>query len=280
VDGVLDSALGEDLQAEVIRTEYAGMQAPYVCGATIWCWADHPWPEEDFIKYLTTSPFGVVTRTRRRKRAYATVRELFALPYEEEQHHEHDSDNVSVTMLRPNLDGIPRFALPEGYSIRTMRLGESTIWTDIHRDSEPFFGIADGLFESEFGDDMPATQRRTYFIVNARGSAVGTISAWYSRDFRGEDWGRLHWFTIRPAYRGSGLARPAITHCLEQMAQWHDKVWLSTSTGRLPALKLYLDFGFLPDLSEPGAREAWARVQEKLHHPLLGQALHGEQPGS
>ena len=75
--GVFGSSLGEDLQAEVLHGEYAGMQAPYVCGATIWCWADHPWPEEDFINRLVTSPFGVVTRTRRPKAGLAVARTLF-----------------------------------------------------------------------------------------------------------------------------------------------------------------------------------------------------------
>lgn len=77
VEGMAGNPLGEDRQAEAIRTEFRGMGASYVCGTIIWCWADHPWPEESFIRYMTTSPFGVVTRDRRALRALACVREIF-----------------------------------------------------------------------------------------------------------------------------------------------------------------------------------------------------------
>jgi len=30
-------------------------------------------------------------------------------------------------------------------------------------------------------------------------------------------------------------------------AQWNDRTWRDTSTGRVGAIKLYLDFGFVPD---------------------------------
>jgi beta-galactosidase/beta-glucuronidase len=69
----------EALHAQVLEAEFAGMDAPYVCGATIWCWADHPWPEVGFYSVftLTTSPFGVVTRARVRKQPYWATQRMF-----------------------------------------------------------------------------------------------------------------------------------------------------------------------------------------------------------
>ena len=64
-EGVFGLAGGEDYHAKAIEAEFAGMQAAHVCGATIWCWADHPWPEGGWIGNVTTSPFGVVTRDRK-----------------------------------------------------------------------------------------------------------------------------------------------------------------------------------------------------------------------
>jgi beta-glucuronidase len=77
LEGVFAGPLGEDVQAAAIEAELAGMDGPYVCGTTIWCYADHPWPERDFLKRLTTSPFGVVSRRRRKLAAFETVRRLF-----------------------------------------------------------------------------------------------------------------------------------------------------------------------------------------------------------
>ena len=39
----------------------------------------------------------------------------------------------------------------------------------------------------------------------------------------------------------------------------------------MPAIKLYLDFGFTPDLSRENSREAWTQVASVLEHPLLVQ---------
>ena len=44
---------------------------------------------------------------------------------------------------------------------------------------------------------------------------------------------------------------------------------LTTESKRLGAIRLYLDFGFVPDLDAPGAREAWRQVRERLEHPAL-----------
>ncbi|MCX5662865.1 MAG: hypothetical protein NTW19_24545 [Planctomycetota bacterium] len=75
--GVLDGRSGEGDQMEAIRAEAEAFQKPYVCGMVIWCYADHPWPEEPFLNRVTTSPYGVLTRDRRPKLAMAHVPGLF-----------------------------------------------------------------------------------------------------------------------------------------------------------------------------------------------------------
>jgi len=275
LEDVVGNVVGEDLQVETIREEFAGMTAPYVCGAAIWCYADHPWPEEDFLRYLHMSPYGLVTRERRRKPAYHTVKELFparrglALPASATE----DSSGIYVVMHRPNLDDIPQFVFPAGYGIRTMRPGEGAVWTDVQRDAEHWLTVDDDLFTREFGFDLEATQWRSFFIVNELGAAIGVISAWYDRNVNGQDYGRIHWVAIRQAYRGKGLIKPAMTHAMNCLAQWHQRAVLGTSTARIPAIKVYLDFGFLPDMTLPKAREAWEQVQAVLHHPALEACL-------
>ena len=208
---------------------------------------------------------------------------------------------VAVNMIRPHMRDIPQFAFPEGFRIRTMRGDESALWTDIHRDSEELFEIADDLFMDQFGDDLPATQERCFFIVEKRGNrqrqppmnadaprrpsavsngsraagkaeddhAVGTISAWYSRDFRGSDHGRIHWVAVRPAYGRRGLAKAGMSHAMSRLAERHERCWLSTNTLRLPAIRMYLDFGFRPDRGAEGALPAWREVRSALDHPRL-----------
>jgi beta-glucuronidase len=68
---------GEDTHSRVLEIEYSGLTAPYLCGALVWCWADHPWPPGRFLGGLSSSPFGVVSRGRTPKSALETARHLF-----------------------------------------------------------------------------------------------------------------------------------------------------------------------------------------------------------
>ena len=265
--GVFDNALGEDMQVKALEAESKAFDKSYVCGKTIWCYADHPWPEEPFVNMMTNSPFGVVTRDRRNKRAVATVRTIFnAAP---SQRTEDPPDNITVQMIRPHMRDIQDVAFPEGYSARPLRRNEGGLWEDIWRDAEPFFKIENGLFDTEFGDDPGAIERRCYIITAPDNVAVGTISSWYSRDINGLDYGRIHWVATRKYAQGKGIMRAGLSYALRQMAQWHERSVLGTSTGRIAAIKLYLDFGFVPDMYEPRALEAWTSYRAKLNHPAL-----------
>lgn len=265
--GVMGSALGEDAQAAAIEAEWRGMEAPYVCGRTLWCYADHPWPEEPFLNYVTRSPYGIVTRDRRDKVAVTVVRRLFgaAMPVPASP----TPDNLPVSLVRPHLRDIPDFPLPAGFAMRVMTVHDAGLWEDVWRDAEPFVKIEPGLFLREFGTDIPAIARRCFLIVDSKGCAAGTISAWYSRDYYGADAGRIHWVAVRPAFQGKGLAKAALSFALRRMADWHQSAWLATSTGRVGAIKLYLDFGFVPDLRADGAREAWRTFKTRCSHPAL-----------
>jgi hypothetical protein len=82
--GVHGGMMGEDLHAANLEANLQGMGAPYVCGTTIWCYADHAWPFSLQVgptsrATVSISPFGVVTRQRQPKAAaYEAVRRLFA----------------------------------------------------------------------------------------------------------------------------------------------------------------------------------------------------------
>lgn len=189
--------------------------------------------------------------------------------------------NVPVLMVRDNLHDLPRFPLPSGFTIRAMTgPDEAPLWTAVQHDAERFFPIADDLFARQFGNDPEGIAARCYLVVEeVTGAAVGTISAWYGDGEGaarpemarfGRDWGRIHWVAVRPAFQGRGLARAALAFILQHLVELgHEAAYLETSTGRLAAIKLYLDAGFTPDLTPEGAREAWQSVATRLPHPLL-----------
>ncbi len=277
---VVDNAFSGELHAAVLEAEFAGMDAPYICGATVWCWADHAWPPATFkfCGRLAVSPYGVLTRDRRRKPAYWTARRAFRTRQGALQTttsvapSEPGPDGREIHMVRPHLKDIPQVALPAGLSIRTLRPDEGGLWTDIWRDADRHLPIDAMLFYREFGDDLQALRWRSFVVQDEQGAGVGTITAWYDRNYKGEDYGQIHWVAVRRAYWGRGLGKAMMTHALNQMAQWHTRAFLGTQTKRLAAIKIYLDFGFVPDLDREGSRNAWREVKRALPHPVL-QAL-------
>ncbi len=89
----------------------------------------------------------------------------------------------------------------------------------------------------------------------------------------GGDAGRIHWVAIRPEAQGKGLGKAAMSHALQELARWHDRCYLVTSTERAAAITLYLKFGFLPDLRMEGAREKWGAVSRQVCQPILTEFL-------
>lgn len=270
--GTFGHAFGEDEHARSIEAEFATFDAPWICGATLWCWADHPWPAGRFLNGLAFSPFGVVNRTRRRLAPYWTAHAMFRARQGLNVPPRGVASGTTVVMVRPRLDAIPQTPFPAGYGIRPMTPGDIGLWTDIQRDAEPYLRITDDLFEREFGDDLEAVQWRCYIMTDPKGLGVGTVSAWYNRDFYGEDYGRIHWVAVRPACQGKGLGKAALSYALNRLAQWHARCYLVTSTERIPAIRLYLDFGFEPDFRPANARDAWSELRTRFKHPALERA--------
>ena len=176
-----------------------------------------------------------------------------------------------IHMLRPNLDGVPQFPLPAGFTLRPYRPGDRENWLRLHHacyDAEGRIAITPELFDREFGTDPEELARRQLFLCDPAGTAVGTITAWKKTDAAGRVLGQIHWVAILPSHRGRGLAKPMLTAALNLLRDLgHDCAWLGTQTVRLPAIRLYLAFGFLPDLRNPEEAAAWDRLREILALP-------------
>jgi hypothetical protein len=79
---ILISEFGGEADREIewqigrLKAGFEGTAAPYVCGVTIWCWADHPW-DKTWLK-PSLSPYGVFTRDRQARPSVGVAREGFA----------------------------------------------------------------------------------------------------------------------------------------------------------------------------------------------------------
>lgn len=181
-----------------------------------------------------------------------------------------------VTMDCDSLKGFPHFALPMGYTIRGYQAGDEAAWIQLHKigDSISTCEFNEALFRKEFGWDVESLRSRMFYVVAPDGEIVGTTTAWFTDEETSR--GRIHWVIVHPQHRQQGISKAMLGHAMQRLAQSHEQAMLVTSLDRPWAIKLYLDFGFLPapsEASDPGHFDGWAALQKTLNHPRLADWL-------
>jgi GNAT superfamily N-acetyltransferase len=180
--------------------------------------------------------------------------------------------NTPVKMFRPNLYDIPQFALPAGYVVRLYEPGDEKTWVEINAAADAYSVITLEKFKHEFGEEMEELKRRCFFLREPGGRDVGTVTAWFNRRYHGRDAGRIHWVAILPEFRGRGLAKPMMSVAMNRLAEFHACAYLSTGIARLVAIRVYLDFNFLPEIESRADLDCWEIVRRKLSHPILADS--------
>lgn len=171
-------------------------------------------------------------------------------------------------MIRDTLDNLPVFELPENVHLAWYQAGDEQHWLAIHIAADQFNTFSLKLYQREFGTDAALLAQRQCFLVDQAGRYLGTTTAWVDDRF-GAEYGRIHWVAIVPEAQGSGLAKPLLrSACLRLRELGHTRAYLLTSTARIPALNLYLRFGFKPHISGETDRERWELVRDLLKYPL------------
>jgi len=178
-----------------------------------------------------------------------------------------------IAMIRTDMTEIPQHSLLDGYSIRTYRPGDEAHWVRIHKQTYSDVDITTVDFQKSFGYDLPAMEDRGFFLETVEGETVGTATAWYEKDFHGKDYGLVHWVAIAPEHQGKGLSKALLSRVMNRLAESHDRALLRTSAERIPAIHLYLNYGFRPLYYTERCEDEWAPVRTSLDHPLLSQLI-------
>jgi ribosomal protein S18 acetylase RimI-like enzyme len=173
---------------------------------------------------------------------------------------------VELVMVLEDLSGPACFPLPPGYSYRGFRQGDEELWVRIET-SAGEFASADGAnqhFRREFGQHQLELCDRCLFVERENGEPVGTAMAWYGTLLPGGAAGRLHWLGIRKEYQGRGIGKPLVSQAMKLLSSRHDRAYLTTHSKSLAAIKIYLDFGFLPYIREEIERKEWVEIAKHL----------------
>jgi len=187
-------------------------------------------------------------------------------------------ENKSINLYREHLTLIPRHRLPAGYSFRWYQPGDEALWVEIYSKAEKYIKITEELFWKEFGEDKPGLQQRMCFVLDDQQRGIGTAAAWFDKNYFGADSGRVHWVAIVPEAQGKGLAKPLMTIILQKMRKLgHHRSYLVTSSARIPAINLYLKFGFVPEIRHEEDLAVWQGIQDYLGRNLLDIAFFHER---
>ena len=180
--------------------------------------------------------------------------------------------HIPLKMKRADLEHIPEYQLPEGYTIRFFERGEENIWARVETSVDEFKDEAAALahFEKEFSPFVDQMTRRCLFIENSVGEVIGTTTAWYGI-LAGEQnvTGRIHWVAVVPEYQGKKLAKPLLAKAMKLLADYHDSAYLTSQTTSYQAVNMYLNFGFEPYMTNDIDIEAWQLLEEVLDRKIL-----------
>lgn len=165
-------------------------------------------------------------------------------------------------MIRPTMDKIPLYPLPEVFSFRFYAPGDENSWVELQRNADKFNKTDTDLFHRVFGCNTEILKQRMLFLLDPQGKIIGTAAAWFDDDYQGERYGRVHWLAVHPDYQGQGLSKPLLSAVCEKLVELgHAKAYLSTSSARIPAINLYLKFGFVPQIITPEDKKIWEALK-------------------
>jgi mycothiol synthase len=174
----------------------------------------------------------------------------------------HVEGNVAaqLVMHRPHLDDLPTLApLPEGYYLRPY---------DADYDRPSLIATLTASFREDWDEARldreltAAPDVHTVYVVAHGGVVVGTASSRYVPG-RFPDAGYIHWVGVASEHLRRGIASALLARVLEDFRErGYPLAVLETDDYRIPAIRSYLKFGFLPtyDVRGEDHRRRWAKV--------------------
>ncbi len=173
-----------------------------------------------------------------------------------------------LRMVRPNLDNLPKLELPNGYSLRSYQEGDGIHWANIISDS---FGGRERTAEDTHNE---ITGRDVFvpdglYFVTHQDIPVGTACAW-RQSVDETEVGYVHMVGVLGEHTGHKLGKWV---SLAVLYYFRDNGFscsmLDTDDFRIPAIKTYLNLGFVPVYVDDTQPDRWKEILKKLELPLM-----------
>lgn len=176
-----------------------------------------------------------------------------------------------IILFRENLENLPEYDLPEGYNFCFYN-GEKdkSDWIEIEKSAREMLFTEQGLtaWQIYYGGKEEKLFDRMLFVVAPDGEKVATATAFYEED-DSDRAGWLYWVAVKRDFQGKGLSKPLIAKTLRLMREkGYENCKIPTQPNTWLAVKIYLDFGFLPYNIEE-SREGYRILRTILNHKSL-----------
>jgi mycothiol synthase len=163
-------------------------------------------------------------------------------------------------MRRADLRNLPPLELPDGYILREYSTGDES-------------GIA-ALLQTTFGDAwtseralevlIDADDVKTTYVIEHNGEIVATASARLLPQMYSNA-GYVHYVAASPNHAGKKLGFAVSLATLYEFVRLGcTSAVLDTDDFRLPAVKTYLNLGFVPHHTDDTHAERWSVVESNL----------------
>ena len=165
-----------------------------------------------------------------------------------------------------------KYKLPDGFSYCFYKEGDINDWVKIHISSKEFSNIKKSFqyFHDFFGSFEDELNKRCIFIVDNETQekvASATISKLEKEEYGCK--ATIDFVAIKKEYQGKHLSKPLLSRVIELSKELgYEKVLLCTQTHTWLAVKIYLDMGFIPNITKD-SYAGWQIINTIINHEKL-----------
>jgi len=160
-----------------------------------------------------------------------------------------------------DLSEIPEVPVPEGYRVRHYREGDEAGLSRVFASGDLGMETPEQVREKLI--EHPCFTPERLIVVERDGEIVATASAWVNETDPSK--GYLHMVGVLDGHRGKRLGALVTAEALKyHRSKGFRAQQLNTDDFREAAIKLYLDFGFVPVCTDETHPGRWAVLADKL----------------
>ncbi len=175
--------------------------------------------------------------------------------------------NPDLILVWPLYEKRPEIVPIEGYTVNYLSKNNDSWWIDIHKQAVPSFSKSKLENWLSHYRSLSLTKGILVATHNEKQTPVATAgSLANSKQGMFPDGGQLGWVATIPDHRGQGLAQWLSALATKRLIDEDFKnIFLCTGIDMLPAIRVYLNLGYVPCLCDDNQKDRWEFISKELN---------------